>query len=194
MNEPHKPRGRQPGHKSDLTTADVVVLSLLQERPMHGYDLLAEYERQEVVDWASVSKAQVYYALSKLEKKRLISGHTEEGISRERVVYAPTKNGLAALQAALSKASWATSRVAQPFATWLGLSIHLDAAARLSLLHARRTFLKAELVREQESLAYIKTLISDRAKMGGLIVSLVIMQLEAELAWIERLLNAAKMP
>ena len=56
-------RGRKPG---PLTTADLVVLSLLAERAMHGYELLGEYDRQEVVDWASVSKAQVYYALQKL--------------------------------------------------------------------------------------------------------------------------------
>jgi DNA-binding PadR family transcriptional regulator len=30
-----------------VTTADLVVLSLLLERPMHGYDLLDEYRRQE---------------------------------------------------------------------------------------------------------------------------------------------------
>ncbi len=52
--------GRRPGDTGRLTTADLVVLSLLREQPMHGYDLLAAYQRQEVEDWASVSKAQVY--------------------------------------------------------------------------------------------------------------------------------------
>jgi DNA-binding PadR family transcriptional regulator len=33
-----------------------VVLSLLAERAMHGYELLKEYERQEVADWAPVSR------------------------------------------------------------------------------------------------------------------------------------------
>jgi DNA-binding PadR family transcriptional regulator len=192
MNDKHKPRGRQRGRSTDLTTADVVVLSLLLERSMHGYDLLAEYDRQEVVDWASVSKAQVYYALRKLEEKQLISGRVEEGISRERVVFAPTGKGLAALRDALSQTSWATSRIAQPFATWLGLSIHLDDAARSKLLQARQAFLNAELVREQDSLAYIETLTSERAKMGALIVSLVIKQVEAELLWIENLLISPK--
>ena len=58
-----KQRGRRRGHADGLTTADLVVLSLLAERNMHGYDLLAEYSRQEVADWASISKAQLYYAL-----------------------------------------------------------------------------------------------------------------------------------
>lgn len=40
--------------------ADLVVLSLLAERAMHGYELLKEYERQEVADWAPVSRPHVY--------------------------------------------------------------------------------------------------------------------------------------
>ena len=66
MAQAPRSRGRRTGDTGTLTTADLVVLSLLAEQPMHGYDLLAEYERQEVVDWASVSKAQLYYARAKL--------------------------------------------------------------------------------------------------------------------------------
>ncbi|MDB4889201.1 MAG: hypothetical protein JWL61_1056, partial [Gemmatimonadetes bacterium] len=44
-----------------LTVADLVVLSMLAERAMHGYELWAELERRQVHDWASISKPQVYY-------------------------------------------------------------------------------------------------------------------------------------
>ena len=74
-------RGRKAG---SLTTADLVVLSLLTERAMHGYELLGEYERQEIADWASVSKAQVYYALQKLAELDLIEPLTAEPIGGER--------------------------------------------------------------------------------------------------------------
>jgi len=37
------------------TTPDLVLLSLLAERPMHGYQANAELERREIRDWANVS-------------------------------------------------------------------------------------------------------------------------------------------
>jgi len=42
-----------------LTTADLVLLSLLVERPMHGYQANAELVRREVQDWAGISRPQV---------------------------------------------------------------------------------------------------------------------------------------
>src|SRR5437879_4689966 len=42
----------------ELTTPDLVLLSLLAERPMHGYQANAELERREVRDWAGISRAQ----------------------------------------------------------------------------------------------------------------------------------------
>jgi DNA-binding PadR family transcriptional regulator len=189
MAELHKPRGRRPREGINLTQADLIVLSLLEERPMHGYDLQSEYDRQEVVDWASVSKAQVYYALDKLERRHLIKGRIEEGISRDRIVYTTTDKGRKELREALAQPAWAASRVAQPFATWIGLSIHVDKKTRTRQLIARQVFLNQEIERETASLLYIKTLISDRAKSGRAIVSLVIKQLEAELIWIGKLLR-----
>ena len=49
-----------------LTPADLVVLGLLLERPMHGYEVNQELARREVGDWAGVSRPQVYYSLRKL--------------------------------------------------------------------------------------------------------------------------------
>jgi len=56
----------------DLTTPDLVLLSLLAERPMHGYEANAELERREIRDWAGVSRPQVYYSLDKLARLGLI--------------------------------------------------------------------------------------------------------------------------
>lgn len=181
------PLGRARGPRGGLTTADVVVLSLLAERAMHGYDLISEYERQEVVDWASVSKAQVYYALQKLERLGLIKAAADLGGTRERTVFAPTSQGLAALAADLGHDDWAKGRMANPFATWLGLSIHAGQDVLVPMIAARRQFLLDELARERASLAFLLTLTSARAAAGHRIVDLVIRTLEAELAWLDTL-------
>src|ERR1700674_3045494 len=52
--------------KRALTTPDMVLLSLLAERPMHGYEANAELERRCIRDWAAISRPQVYYSLEKL--------------------------------------------------------------------------------------------------------------------------------
>lgn len=180
------PKGRRGSQTGSLTKADLIVLSLLAERPMNGYELIGEYERQEVADWASVSKAQVYYAIQKLEGLALIAPTLQESStgSRERTIYLPTKTGSAELVKSLVNKEWAKARVAQPFSTWLGLSIHISAAEKRKVLRARKQFIQGEIAREKASLTYIETLDSPRAKVGYEIVKLVIRQFEAELKWI----------
>jgi DNA-binding PadR family transcriptional regulator len=186
----NKPKTKNIHDKPNaLTKADLIVLSLLAERSMNGYELVGEYERQEVSDWASVSKAQVYYAIQKLLAAQMIRAITQvkEQSARDRTVYEPTKNGRKELVKSLLSKQWAQARIAQPFATWLGLSIHLSAEEIRQILAAREQFLIKEIEREKKSLAYIETLKSSRAKVGHSIVRLVISQFEVELSWIESL-------
>ena len=170
-----------------LTQADAVVLSLLLERNMHGYEVGQEYERQEVQDWASVSKAQVYYALKKLAAARLIepvdppSGPVD---GRGKTVFSVTKDGRSALEDALAAPTWAETRVPQPFATWVGLSIDADPTVKAEMIVRRKAFLLAELKREQDSLRYVRTLDLPRAKVGEKTILLTISMIEAELDWI----------
>src|SRR2546428_1073400 len=58
--------------KLALTTPDLVLLSLLAERPMHGYQANLELERREIRDWANLSRPQLYYSLEKLARTGLI--------------------------------------------------------------------------------------------------------------------------
>ena len=57
-----------PKRERALTTPDLVLLSLLAERPMHGYQANLELERRQVRDWAGISRPQVYYSLEKMER------------------------------------------------------------------------------------------------------------------------------
>lgn len=183
-------KGSRGSHIGPLTKADLIVLSLLAERPMNGYELIGEYERQEVADWASVSKAQVYYAIQKLEGLALIAPSLQESStgSHERTVYRPTKTGSMELVKSLVNEEWAKARLAQPFSTWLGLSIHISIAEKRKVLRAREKFIQGEITREKASLSYIETLDSPRAKVGYEIVRLAIRQFEAELEWIGEML------
>src|SRR5258706_4514480 len=89
--------------RPNLTTPDLVLLSLLAERPMHGYEANLELERRHVRDWAAISRPQVYYSLEKLAQPGLIgAADSDEPIAGpERRTYATTVKGRAALAAAL---------------------------------------------------------------------------------------------
>ena len=91
--------------KRELTTPDLVLLSLLAERPMHGYQANLELERRHVRDWAGISRPQVYYSLEKLAGMGLLRGRRsrEPAEGPERQVFATTAKGRAALADALER-------------------------------------------------------------------------------------------
>lgn len=134
-----------------------------------------------------MSKAQVYCALQKLERLGLIETAPDAEGVRERTVFAPTEQGRVALASDLGHTDWAKGRTANPFATWLGMSIHAGRDAMAPMIAARRQFLLEELAREKASLDFLMTLDSERAKAGRLIVDLVIRTLDAELLWLSTL-------
>src|SRR4029077_6121368 len=88
-----------------LTTADLVLLSLLAERPMHGYQANAELVRREVQDWAGISRPQVYYSLEKLARLGMLrtAADKREAEGPERQVYGVTARGTEALADALER-------------------------------------------------------------------------------------------
>src|SRR5260370_35297676 len=82
-----------------LSTADLVLLSLLAERPMHGYEANAELERRQVRDWAGLSRPQIYYSLEKLARNgflRTVSSR-KRAQGPERQVFLATKAATSAL-------------------------------------------------------------------------------------------------
>jgi DNA-binding PadR family transcriptional regulator len=187
---------REPIKKNRLalTTADVVVLSLLAERPMHGYQLHAEMERQEVSDWANVSRPHVYYALTKLARTGLIVKTRDPAAASgpERTRYAVTAKGKTEMEAALSEAHWATQRPPSPFTTWLGLSLHAPKPAVHRLIAARIRFVEEQLAKEQATLPHVQADPSPRARLGEHLVTLCIRQFETELTWLRSLMSERK--
>src|SRR5438445_10038623 len=91
--------------KTALTVPDLVLLSLLTEQPMHGYQANLELERRQIQDWAGISRPQVYYSLEKLARLGLIrvSGDQEPALGPERRVFSTSAKGRSALAAALER-------------------------------------------------------------------------------------------
>lgn len=172
----------------ELTTPDLVVLSLLAEKPRHGYELNLELERREVRDWAGISRPQVYYSLNKLRRRRLIQPVAEKGASGgpSRQVFRPTREGLEGLADSLERPGWATQRIPPPFLTWLALSIHARPGVASRQLEQRRQFLRAEIQKERKTLKAIRKDSGPMTRVAELMVELTLRKFEVELNWLER--------
>jgi DNA-binding PadR family transcriptional regulator len=172
-----------------LTTPDLVLLSLLAERPMHGYQANALLEFRKVRDWAGVSRPQVYYSLEKLARLGLLnsSGSVgEKSAGPERRVYATTDRGRAALAAALERDDWTEHSDRPPFLTWLALSWQCTPGIFAKQLRRRREFLERQLRRKQRILQDVLREVGHPFHEAVWMLSLVIEQMQTELAWLEQ--------
>ncbi|HKN74573.1 MAG TPA: PadR family transcriptional regulator [Candidatus Acidoferrum sp.] len=171
-----------------LTTPDLVVLSLLAERPMHGYQANAELVRREIKDWAGISRPQVYYSLEKLAKAGMIrSLETDEPASGpERSSFETTAKGRAALADALEREDWTTQRDRPPFLTWVALSWQARPGVVERQIERRREFLEKKVAKEKEVLRSILVEVGHPYHEAVWMVSLMIEQFQTELRWLKR--------
>jgi DNA-binding PadR family transcriptional regulator len=171
-----------------LTTPDMVLLSLLAERPMHGYQANLELERREIRDWAGISRPQVYYSLEKLAGAGLIrSLEGEPAAGPERSTFETTAKGRAALAEALEREEWATQRERPPFLTWMALSWQARPGVFLKQLKRRRKFLLKEIAREKKTLLSIYDEVGHKYHEAVWMVGLMLDQMRVEVRWTHRL-------
>ena len=177
--------------KRELTVPDLVLLSLLAEQPMHGYQTNFELERRQVQDWAGISRPQVYYSLEKLERLGLIreAGDREPAHGPERRVFATNQKGRDALAAALEREDWTTQRERPPFLTWMALSWQARPGVVRRQLKRRQGFLGKELAREEQTLLAVENEVGHRFHEAVWMISLVIEQIRTELRWLVKLAN-----
>lgn len=178
-----------------LTTADLVLLSLLAERPMHGYQANAELVRREVQDWAGISRPQVYYSMEKLARLGMLRSAVDkaEAEGPERQVYAVTARGTEALAEALEGEDWTTQRERPAFLTWMALSWQARRGVVAKQLRRRREFLEKELAREKETLESVLKEVGHPYHEAVWMISLMNAQFDTELKWIAKVEREMKL-
>jgi DNA-binding PadR family transcriptional regulator len=185
-----RPRRRvRAARRLGLTTPDLVLISLLAEQPMHGYQANLELERREIRDWAGISRPQVYYSLDKLARAGLIRAaeSVEPAAGPDRSVFETTAKGRQDLAEALERKEWATQRDRPPFLTWIALSWQAKPSAFRKQIRLRQQFLEQELARETEVLRSILEEVGHPYHEAVWMVSLMIEQFKVELKWLRKL-------
>jgi DNA-binding PadR family transcriptional regulator len=174
--------------KAAVTTPDLVILSLLAERPMHGYQINLELERRCVRDWAAISRPQIYYSLEKLAKSGLIrAGESDDpAAGPDRRVFETTAKGRHALSDALEAADWTTQRDRPPFLTWVALSWQARPGVFKKQIARRVAFLQKQIAQEKETLDSILAEVGHPYHEAVWMVTLMIEQFQTELKWLRK--------
>jgi DNA-binding PadR family transcriptional regulator len=76
-----------------LTQNDLLVLSLLLERPMHGYEISQAIKTSEIEVWFEISMPAIYYSLNKLRRGGMIAEARSRGNVGEKTIYHVTELG-----------------------------------------------------------------------------------------------------
>lgn len=112
-----------------VAKVELVVLGLLSEGPMHGYDILERFRKRSMGFWVEIGKASVYQALARLERKGQLSGKERVGAGGpDRREFRITRRGKAHLDAGLAERFEALTPYETEAATALGF-VHLVPAA-----------------------------------------------------------------
>jgi len=172
--------------KTVITTPDLVVLSLLAERPMHGYEVNAELERRQARDWVNISRPQIYYSLDKLTRERLLTESRDNSPARgaDRFVLRTSAKGRSVLARELEREGWTNQRERPVFLTWLALSWQAESSVVRQQIERRMKFLKAEIEREQLTLRDVRDEVGHEYHEAVWMLKLTLDQLRSELSWV----------
>src|ERR1043166_380965 len=192
--KPDAAKPAPPANQTRLTISDLVILSLLAERPMHGYEVNATLEDRKSREWAPVSRPQIYYSLDKLTKLKLIRviDTDSPAAGPERRVMQTTPLGREQLADALEAKHWITQGVHQPFLIWLALSWQARTRTFRKQLDNRRKLLDERLKREKDTLADVMDEVGHPYHEAVWMLQLLIEQTQTELRWVERILRDAE--
>lgn len=178
-------KGERAKRGEELTTPDLVLLSLLAEQPMYGYQANMELKRREIWDWAEVSQPQVYYSVEKMARMGLLRklDPREPKARLDRDTFETTEQGREALADTLEREEWTTQRDRPAFLTWLALSWLARPGVFQKQLKKRRKFLLKELKREKATLMSIYEEVGHKFHEAVWMVGLMIDQLRTEIRW-----------
>jgi DNA-binding PadR family transcriptional regulator len=134
-----------------VTRIDLLLLGLLLDRPMHGYELYQQIQAEEIDSWFNVSMAGVYYALGKLREQGLLAESRQRGgRSTRKSIYHLTEEGRTAFFEAIESQAVSHEKVYLSYDLVIYLLNKVPLQRAISLLEQHQAFL-AEQAQEVQS-------------------------------------------
>ena len=127
-----------------VTNAELAVLSLLAEQPMHGYQIEQTIESRGMREWTEIGFSSIYYILEKLHSRGYVERHLEPAQSKgpSRQVFSLTPAGRAVFHQAVLTALSSPSRSFSSFQLGLASLPMLGKKDILNALLNYQTLLK----------------------------------------------------
>jgi DNA-binding PadR family transcriptional regulator len=136
------------------TKIDLLLLGLLLDRPMHGYELYQQIQAEGIDTWFNVSMAGVYYSLGKLRDQGLVAESRQRGgRSTRKSIYRLTEKGRAAFFSAMETQALSQVKVYLDYDVIIYLLNKLPLQRAISLLEQHQAFLAEQAQEVRRALA-----------------------------------------
>ena len=138
-----------------LTDAELVILSLIIERPMHGYQIEGQISLRNMRAWTDLATSSIYYLLGRREEKGFIERVpelAEKSSERPRKVYQTTEKGRSIWKKATLEALTRPKTTYTNFLMGLHNLWNIPPAEALEAVQIYREWLTGDLQRQQQEL------------------------------------------
>lgn len=140
--------------ENSLTDAELVILSLICEQPLHGYQIEQLIAQRNLRAWTALSTSSIYYILQRLEEKGLIEvDPTDDAKSRvPRKTYRITPEGKEGWKAATLRALSHPRITYTNFLVGLHNLWNIPSEEALQAVRTYQAWLEDDLQRQREEL------------------------------------------
>jgi DNA-binding PadR family transcriptional regulator len=136
-----------------VTRIDLLLLGLLVDRPMHGYELYQQIQSEGIDAWFNVSMAGVYYSLGKLREQGLVAESRQRGgRSTRKSIYHLTEEGRAAFFEAVESQAVSREKTYLNYDLVIYLLNKVPLQRAISLLEQHQAFLAEQAQEVQAAL------------------------------------------
>jgi DNA-binding PadR family transcriptional regulator len=128
------------------TKVDLLLLGLLLDRPMHGYELYQQLKAEGIDDWFNISMAGVYYSLGKLRDQGwVVESQQRSQRSARKSIYHLREEGRDAFFAAMEAHARDEEREYLNYDLVIYLLNKVPLGRAIALLDERQAFLAREM-------------------------------------------------
>ena len=138
-----------------MTNSELILLSLIAEKPRHGYEIETVIEERGMRNWTEIAFSSIYFLLNKLVKQGLASSATAPAAGRgpARKVFSITPTGKAALREGVLESVRNPDWGDQAFLFGLSCLPMLGHEGSLEALEARHSALQQKKSELEQNLA-----------------------------------------
>ncbi|WP_433374520.1 PadR family transcriptional regulator [Streptosporangium sp. CA-115845] len=165
-----------------MSSTRVLLLGVLLDTPLHGYEVRRRLELWGADSWANVAYGSIYHGLAKMAEEGLLE-IIEQGRGG-KTVYGITEAGRADFQQQLMNSWWLVKPIVDPFQVALTFMDRLSPAELVNAMEARAEQLRA-------SISMMRRALDGKQGYGAPrhideCLRLNIHQFQAQLNWIEQ--------